>query len=209
MGYDGKNCMPTLVEGPGGVPGDGPGSDSWGYQSCTETLHQFSSVGAIRNYSFSFKGQSNYCQKIFNHTVSPNPNALTDRFGGYKLGDGKLNVSQLIWSNGGLDPWHGGGFLKPGSPNTGNHWIFMERGAHHLDLRAPHPEDPPEVTAAREKEEAIILSWIEAASLKVKCDVDDDCRQAGDNTGYCKSNGWCRCDSNRGFSGQLCQSRLP
>ena len=40
----------------------------------------------------------------------------------------------------------------------------MERGAHHLDLRGPHPEDPPEVTAARAKEEAIIRGWIDAAA---------------------------------------------
>ena len=25
FGYDGKTCIPTFVEGPGGVPGDGPG----------------------------------------------------------------------------------------------------------------------------------------------------------------------------------------
>ena len=71
--------------------------------------------------------------------------------------------NRCIWSNGGLDPWHGGGFLRPHSPSS-NHWIFMERGAHHLDLRGPHPEDPPEVTAARAKEEAIIRGWIDAAA---------------------------------------------
>jgi hypothetical protein len=48
-----------------------------------------------------------------------------------------------------------------GDPASGNHWIIMPKGAHHLDLRGPHPEDPPDVTAARAQEEAIIKGWIE------------------------------------------------
>ena len=31
-----------------------------------------------------------------------------------------------------------------------------------IDLRGPHPRDPPDVTATREKEEAIIKEWIDA-----------------------------------------------
>jgi len=77
-------------------------------------------------------------------------------------------VTNLIWSNGGLDPWHGGGFLW----NTLNkheegreiHRFFMPHGAHHLDLRGPHPSDPPNVTATRVEQEAIIKGWIESAA---------------------------------------------
>eukprot|EP00966_Prymnesium_polylepis_P314922 7276882-Prymnesium_polylepis.1 len=35
---------------------------------------------------------------------------------------------------------------------------------HHQDLRAPTPLDPPELTVVREKEEALIRSWIGDAS---------------------------------------------
>eukprot|EP01043_Picozoa_sp_COSAG02_P043389 COSAG02_NODE_3775_length_6252_cov_3.764505_5_plen_72_part_00 len=52
----------------------------------------------------------------------------------------------VIWSNGLLDPWHGGGFLTPGSASSGNHWVHMRSGAHHVDLRGPHPDDPPDIT---------------------------------------------------------------
>jgi hypothetical protein len=40
----------------------------------------------------------------------------------------------------------------------------METTAHHQDLRAPTPLDPPELTAVRKKEEALIASWIASAS---------------------------------------------
>jgi lysosomal Pro-X carboxypeptidase len=71
-------------------------------------------------------------------------------------------VTHLIWSNGGLDPWHGGGFLHPFANTDDLHWFFMPLGAHHLDLRGPHPEDPPNVTATRAAEEDILRGWIES-----------------------------------------------
>ena len=39
-----------------------------------------------------------------------------------------VGVNHVIWSNGLLDPWHGGGFLKPGDPRSGNHWVLMPNG---------------------------------------------------------------------------------
>jgi lysosomal Pro-X carboxypeptidase len=161
-------CFPTLGEGPGSVPGDGPGPGNWGFQSCTENLHMFSarspigSPSGIRDFKFNLTKISDMCNGIFG--VRPDPMALAKRYGGFKLGDGLAGVSNLIWSNGALDPWHGGGFLKPGDPSTGNHWILMQKGAHHLDLRAPNPADPAEVTAARVLEASIIGGWIKDAS---------------------------------------------
>lgn len=61
------------------------------------------------------------------------------------LGD-ECNDLVVIWSNGLLDPWHGGGFLTPGPASSGNHWVHMRSGAHHVDLRGPHPDDPPDIT---------------------------------------------------------------
>jgi len=167
FGYSsGGPCIATLTEGPGSVPGDGPGPGNWGWQSCTENLHQFSSRG-VRNFTFNLQTNAiDVCNAAFNQSVSPDTTALTRQYGGYALayGDVSSGVSNLIWSNGGLDPWGGGGFIKPGNPDSGNHWIWMAKGAHHLDLRGPHPQDPPEVTAARKKEEEIITQWIMDAS---------------------------------------------
>lgn len=152
------------------VPGGGPGPASWGtwsVQSCTETLHQFSSSTAghgFRDFAFNLTAANEQCQASFD--CQPDPWWAEVHWGGYAIGDGKAGVTNLIWSNGGLDPWHGGGFLTPhaGGADDGIHWFFMPEGAHHLDLRGPHPSDPANVTATREAEEAIIKGWIEDAS---------------------------------------------
>ena len=101
-------CFATLEEGPGNIPGDGPGLTSWGYQSCTETLHEFSSRG-IRKYVFDFERSTAPCAEL--HNISPDTNALSARYGGYNLGDGNTEITNIIWSNGKLDPWHGGIYL--------------------------------------------------------------------------------------------------
>lgn len=38
--------------------------------------------------------------------------------------------------------------------------LFIEKGAHHLDLRAPNPKDPESVITARATEEMYIVQWI-------------------------------------------------
>jgi lysosomal Pro-X carboxypeptidase len=158
-----EGCMETLEEGPGNIPGDGPGLGAWGYQSCTETLHLFSSRG-IRDYEFDYKTSAlEPCTDIWN--VAPDTNALTMRYGGFDIGDGKTDITNMIWSNGLLDPWHGGGFFPehapPDAAERGLYYFMIASGAHHLDLRGPHPEDPADVTAVRHQEEAIIWGWIQ------------------------------------------------
>ena len=39
--------------------------------------------------------------------------------------------------------------------------IFIEKAAHHLDLRLPNAADPAEVTAARQQEATIIQGWLD------------------------------------------------
>jgi hypothetical protein len=98
-------------------------------------LHQFSARG-LRNYTFDWqKSAVDPCNAAFNSTVTPDPRTLTWRYGGYKLGDGAAGVTNLIWSNGQLDPWSGGGFLTPGAADSGNFWFSLAKGAHHYDLR--------------------------------------------------------------------------
>ena len=127
--------------------------------------------GHIRDFSFTMaKDGTAICQKLFGNT--PDTEALTHEFGGYAISENPEGVTNLIWSNGGLDPWHGGGFYPDGvlpdsstpmyrSDETRDvHYVWIRRGAHHGDLRGATPDDPEELTAARTLEEAIIQRWI-------------------------------------------------
>jgi dipeptidyl-peptidase-2 len=66
--------------------------------------------------------------------------------------------SNIIFSNGDLDPWHGSGVTE----NIGSsiYALLIKDSAHHLDLRAPDPRDPDSVVQARLTEMNIIRGWI-------------------------------------------------
>ncbi len=68
--------------------------------------------------------------------------------------------SNIIWSNGRRDPWHGGGFLRASDALDGGAVFVMKDTAHHQDLRLPHPADPDELVAVRKEEERIIRGWV-------------------------------------------------
>jgi len=86
---------------------------------------------------------------------------------------GGSNVSKLrniVWSNGLLDPWSGGGVYPPGggidgptiqSLNADGSQIalLISEGAHHLDLFFADDADPPSAKHARDVEAKIIQQW--------------------------------------------------
>jgi dipeptidyl-peptidase-2 len=75
---------------------------------------------------------------------------------GFRAGPGRI-----AFSNGLLDPWHGGGFLEGvGAKAQGMPAILLPKGAHHLDLRASDARDPAGTAEAREREAALIKSWL-------------------------------------------------
>jgi len=68
--------------------------------------------------------------------------------------------SNIIFSNGNIDPWSGGGIMS--NITTNNIALVIEDGAHHLDLRLPEDEsDPYSVKIARQTEYAYIKKWAE------------------------------------------------
>ncbi|ALC38629.1 CG2493 [Drosophila busckii] len=128
----------------------------WNIQSCNQMVMPFcanSSDTMYRTSTWNLKEYSDKCFKKFQ--LTPKPYDIVLRYGGRNL----EAASNIIFSNGLLDPWSGGGVLQ--APNSEVHVIILPEGAHHLDLRSSHSADPPSVKDAREKEAAIIKQWIE------------------------------------------------
>eukprot|EP01126_Amoeba_proteus_P005099 TRINITY_DN11683_c0_g2_i1.p1 TRINITY_DN11683_c0_g2~~TRINITY_DN11683_c0_g2_i1.p1 ORF type:complete len:655 (+),score=116.82 TRINITY_DN11683_c0_g2_i1:123-2087(+) len=79
--------------------------------------------------------------------------------------------SNIVWSNGALDPWSGAGVYAPGSggalgpmaqklnPEGSSLALVIDLGAHHLDLFFSTPQDPPSVVEVRKIEASKIREW--------------------------------------------------
>lgn len=107
---------------------------------------------------FNLTSTTEYCQYAYG--VTPRPFWGPTYYGAQNL----QAASNIVFSNGQLDPWRGGGVQQNISDTVVA--IIIEDGAHHLDLRAPDPRDPPSVTAARAQEAQHIQRWIQEAFVR-------------------------------------------
>ncbi|CAG5125800.1 unnamed protein product [Candidula unifasciata] len=137
--------------------GIGPDAIAWDYQACTELALPDGSNNVTDMFPvipWNLELKKEYCQKTYGITTRNNWAGI--EFLGLKIS----SSSNIIFSNGNLDPWQGGGI----SSNISDSIIAVSviGGAHHLDLRASNPLDPPGVIQAREQEKRIISSWIKS-----------------------------------------------
>jgi len=136
--------------------GNGISAKSWEYQACIEVPLPANSNGK-RDMFFEKKWSiveiGDWCAKNFK--VRPAPEKFSLSHGGLDLARVTSNV---ILTNGDLDPWMPGGFDKDLSPTIKT--FLVEGGAHHLDLRGDNKEDPKSVIEIRNEIEKIISGWI-------------------------------------------------
>lgn len=89
------------------------------------------------------------------YSLTPQFDWALDYFGGRNPKRDFAKTSNIIFSNGALDPWHVGGVNYNVSEETIA--IYIYESAHHLDLRLPNDaEDPSFVKEAR----LIETQWI-------------------------------------------------
>ena len=83
---------------------------------------------------------------------------------------GVSEATNIVFSNGGLDPWSFGGVTPktplPPSASSSLGVVWIPEGAHHLDLFFSNPADPPSVIAARQTEMAFVRKWLDSSSRR-------------------------------------------
>ncbi|XP_053380895.1 dipeptidyl peptidase 2-like isoform X2 [Mercenaria mercenaria] len=134
--------------------GVGPDSKAWDFQACTE----IPLVGGSTNVTDMFPAmpwtpdmRHDYCYKRWK--VTPRDTWSDVEFWGKDI----ASASNIVFSNGDLDPWRGGGVLS----NVGSEITLVNTGgAHCFDLAGQNSHDPISVKAAREVEKAAIRKWI-------------------------------------------------
>jgi len=140
--------------------GTGKAATAWDYQMCTEIFYEQNTNNVTDMFpprNWTMTDLDAYCTKHYG--VKPDPVRNRLQFGGIDMAK---TASKIIFSNGLLDPWHGGGYLEDQGPTLPA--VIVELGAHHLDLREANKDDPTCVKVAREKEKSIIQHWLQEAS---------------------------------------------
>lgn len=134
----------------------------WDFQWCTQMLPQetyFNSNGETDMFWKRTITQAEItaqCQK--NWGVTPDPDWIRVSYGDAQL----KYATNIVFSNGLLDPWSSGGVRElPSGASPSLKIVTIEEGAHHLDLFFSHELDPESVTKARKIEIEQIHKWID------------------------------------------------
>ena len=135
---------------------------SWNYQSCTEMLYPLCSDGVHDMYyksSWDINGMAKICEKTWG--VKPDTSRIKLQYGDHDISE----HSNIVFTNGDMDPWAGGGVRNNISDSLVA--INIAHGAHNYDLFFSHEEDLPSVIEARNKEKFYIQSWIQKWKQKM------------------------------------------
>lgn len=135
--------------------------DGWPFQSCTEMVMPMCTNGVNDMFEpnpWNFVEYSKDCEKQF--SVKPQPNLVCEHYGCERLS----TATNIVFSNGLMDPWAGGGVVRNLSASAIA--IIIPEGAHHLDLRGSDPNDPHSVVSTRKYHRFFIKQWITDYSKK-------------------------------------------
>ena len=153
LNYD--NQLECLDVSPSQDPQSGLDGNGWAVQYCNEMAMPFASRESTSMFppsEWNEPENTARCKAMYGE--KPQYSWALDYFGGHIPEKDFMKASNIIFSNGELDPWHAGGVLTNVSKQTVS--LYIENSAHHLDLRLPNPADPLSLTIARQTE----IEWI-------------------------------------------------
>ncbi|XP_078739191.1 lysosomal Pro-X carboxypeptidase [Lampetra fluviatilis] len=134
------------------------GMQGWDYQACTEMVMPACSDGEVDMFEAAPWDEAAFaegCRRTWG--VLPRPAWAPTLYGGRNI----TEHTNIVFSNGGLDPWSGGGVTRSLSPSLPA--LLIPDGAHHADLRSNCAQDPDSFLHARRAEVALIQQWVKEA----------------------------------------------
>ena len=142
------NVLPSITE------------RQWNYQKCTE-FGYFKTTDSIKQPFGHFLSLDYYmkrCELIFNissDSVTASVAATNAYYGGKDI---PKNVTNIVFPNGSIDPWHALGVTENISESLIA--IFIKGTAHCANMYPPKDSDLPELIAAREMITQQIGLWL-------------------------------------------------
>lgn len=127
----------------------------WNFQFCTEQVMPFCYDGVQDFFEpapWDYEAFAADCKETWG--VYPRPQMVNLVYGAKNI----EASSNIVFSNGLLDPWSSGGVMWNVSETVVS--VIIPEGAHHLDLRSSDPADPQSVIDARLEEKRHIQMWI-------------------------------------------------
>ncbi|CAB3402272.1 unnamed protein product [Caenorhabditis bovis] len=164
-------CIDFSICGDTGTGGLGDDALGWPWQECSEIVMYMCSRGGSNDFFWNECGTDvlqllqEQCAGIFAQynwsTNVWNVDAIKTLYG--LTLDG---ASNLILTQGHLDPWSGGGFAENATDvSRGIYVMEIPASAHHLDLRQPNTCDPNTVTNARYQIIKILKCWVDPTCI--------------------------------------------
>ena len=133
----------------------------WSYQVCNEMVMPIASNGKTDMFLSELWNPDTYVKECIasRSGLKPQFDWAMDTFGGRNLNKDFSLISNIVFTNGDLDPWRAGGVLY----NFINDKVtvkVLKGAAHHLELREPNPADPQDVIDVRETIITLLKQWI-------------------------------------------------
>ena len=132
--------------------------NGWSYMACTEMVMPMQKNGVTDMFNpkkWDVEAFSKQCKETWDSDVRPD--WAFSFFGGRNFEKEITNYSNILFTNGKMDPWNSG---CPHVQSTQSVFIIEADSAHHLDLRLPNETDPESILKARNLTVELIKKWI-------------------------------------------------